>query len=74
MTAPAWVPTQHARFMAERSSRADQLSHRGEIGHCRECGKPGASWTLLCRRRRCSGCRSKARAAFEMSVMTGSAE
>lgn len=69
MTAPAWVPTQHARFMAEREVRAENSRHRGDVGHCRTCGKPGAGWSLFCRRKRCKTCRAAARARFEASVM-----
>ncbi len=69
MTAPAWIPTQHDRFMAEREQRKEWARHKGEIGHCRTCGKPGAGWTLLCRRRRCIECRAKARDKFNAWVM-----
>lgn len=58
---------QHERFLAER----EQHLHRGEIGRCKECGKPDPiGWTLICRRRKCSTCRANARARFEISVLT----
>ena len=59
----------HASFLAERATRAANLLHKGEVGHCAECGKPGAGWSLFCRRKRCKTCRAAARSRFEASVL-----
>ncbi len=63
-----------SNFQQERRDRAERALHRGEIGYCRECGKPDPrAWTLLCRRRRCEDCRNRARANFESSIFFESA-
>ena len=69
MTAPAWVPAQHDRFLKERAIRSENLRHKGEVGFCAECGKPGAGWSLFCRRKRCKACRAAATARFNASVL-----
>ena len=67
MTAPAWVPTQHARFMAERESRARLKLNIGKPGHCRRCGKPDTRSLFICRNLRaihCTPCRKLNTADF----------
>jgi hypothetical protein len=64
----------YKKFLAERASRAERLSHVGEVGYCKSCGRPDPnpghpSRTMLCRRRTCKACRAAAYAAFEASIM-----
>jgi len=71
VTAPAWVPAQHDRFLKERARRAELARNIGRPGHCRRCGKPDLRSLFLCRRLRaihCAACRKLNTAEFYESV------
>ncbi len=53
--------TQHEKFLADRIIRAENKSHAGEPGRCKECGRPETGWCLLKERRICSECRARKR-------------
>ena len=67
MSAPAWVPTQHDRFLRERAQRAAQRENIGRPGYCRRCGKPDTRSLFICRNLRaihCTPCRKLNTADF----------